>query len=378
MAGESLRPTAATPSGEDTEQPTRRSASPGPLLRNRHLQSILGLLAPLGGAAEHAAPLRRLAQELLLDCGEGVRLQALYSPQQDPRPLAVLLHGWEGSADSRSVLSLGAVLYRHGFSVLRLNLRDHGRTHHLNRDIFHSCRLSDVTGALRAIERHFPQSALYLAGFSLGGNFLLRAAGEPGLPKSIRGVAAISPVLHPEHTLRALEQGLPIYRRFLAWRWARSLLRKQRAWPGTHDFAAALGTRDLRAMTAALVRDHTAFASVEEYLHGYALTDERLARLAVPCALLHAEDDPLIPSAQFEQLRLPDRLYLQRMPYGGHCGFIERAGAITLAERFVLEQFARFDELGPRAATVDPLVDRSASAAAGPYARAAPGAEAMR
>ncbi len=341
MAGESLRQTAPLASCEESKQPTFSWQAPRGLLRNRHLQSILGMLAPLGGDAQRAGLLRAQARARLLECGEGVRLQAFYSPLPDERRIAVLVHGWEGSADSRSVLSLGAALYRHGFSVLRLNLRDHGHTHHLNREIFHSCRLSDVSGALRAIAGAFPYSGLYLAGFSLGGNFLLRAAGEPGLPRSVRGAAAISPVLHPERTLRALEQGLPIYRRFLAWRWARSLLRKQRAWPGVHDFGAALSTRDLRAMTAALVRDHTPFASLEEYLHGYALTEERLSRLGVPCALLHAEDDPLIPSAQFEELALPTHLYVRRTSHGGHCGFIEHAGALTLAERFVLEQFAR-------------------------------------
>lgn len=342
MAGESLSQTAPVASCQESAQPTLLPPAPRGLLRNRHLQSILGMLAPLGSGAQRSTLLCGPSQALLLDCGEGVRLQAFYTPRPDQRRVAVLLHGWEGSADSRSVLSLGAALYRHEFSVLRLNLRDHGRTHHLNREIFHCCRLSDVSGALRAIASEFPRSALYLAGFSLGGNFLLRAASEPGLPQNVRGAAAISPVLHPERTLRALEQGLPIYRRFLAWRWARSLRRKQLAWPGVHDFGAALRTRDLRTMTAALVREHTTFSSVEEYLHGYALTDERLWRLGVPCALLHAQDDPLIPSAQFEELSLPTQLHVRRTPYGGHCGFIERAGAITLAERFVLEQFARF------------------------------------
>jgi uncharacterized protein len=317
---------------------------PARWLRNRHLQSMLAsTFWRRARVVRRAAPLTSAARELLLECGDGVRLQCFHSsPARSSGRPVVLLHGWEGSADSRSVLSLGAALYRQDFSVLRLNLRDHGGTHHLNREIFHCCRLSDVNGALRAIASEFPRSSLYLAGFSLGGNFLLRAASEPGLPRSVRGAAAISPVLHPARTLRALEQGLPIYRRFLAWRWARSLRRKQHAWPGVHDFGAALRTRDLRTMTAALVRDHTTFSSVEEYLHGYALTDERLWRLGVPCALLHAEDDPLIPSAQFEELSLPTHLHVRRTPYGGHCGFIEHAGAITLAERFVLEQFARF------------------------------------
>lgn len=341
LGGESLRPLSPADGCTEWLRPEAEPAARG-LLHNRHLQSILGMLLPLGSRRQAAARLRAQSQELLLDCGEGVRLQAFYRGRPAESGLAVLLHGWEGSADSPSVLSLGATLFAEGFSVLRLNLRDHGRTHHLNREIFHCCRLSDVSGALGAISHRFPQSSLFLAGFSLGGNFLLRAAGEPGLPASVRGVVAISPVLHPERTLRALERGAPLYRRFLAWRWARSLVRKRRAWPGVHDFGAALSTRDLRTMTAALVQEHTPFSSVEEYLHGYALTNERLARLGIPASLLHAEDDPIIPSAQLEELSLPPHLHLRRSPYGGHCGFVERAAAPTLAERFVLEQFTRF------------------------------------
>jgi len=57
--------------------------------------------------------------------------------------VAILLHGWEGSAEATYVLSLGSLLLSHGFDVVRLNLRDHGATHHLNREIFHSCRLPE-------------------------------------------------------------------------------------------------------------------------------------------------------------------------------------------------------------------------------------------
>ena len=64
----------------------------------------------------------------------------------------------------------------HGFEVVRLNLRDHGATHHLNRELFHSCRLPEVVGAVRALALRFPGMPLVLAGFSLGGNFMLRVA----------------------------------------------------------------------------------------------------------------------------------------------------------------------------------------------------------
>ena len=65
----------------------------------------------------------------------------------------VLLHGWEGSAESLYVLSLAQLLYQQGFEIVRLNLRDHGETHHLNRELFHSCRLPEVVGAVRTLQR---------------------------------------------------------------------------------------------------------------------------------------------------------------------------------------------------------------------------------
>jgi predicted alpha/beta-fold hydrolase len=151
------------------------------------------------------------ASELLLDCGDGVRLQAFHSSATrdgaaEPagggaRRVAILLHGWEGSAEATYVLSLGSLLLSRGYDVVRLNLRDHGATHHLNREIFHSCRLAEVVGATRALAQRFAGARLYLAGFSLGGNFMLRVAADPQVPEGVVGAVAVSPVLDPEVTL---------------------------------------------------------------------------------------------------------------------------------------------------------------------------------
>lgn len=299
---------------------------------------------------------------MLLDCGDGVRLRGEYSGAAVPLTdaasgagapavpgararvhagrLAVLLHGWEGSARSSCVLSLGAALHAAGYEVLRLNLRDHGGTHHLNREIFHCCRLPEMVGAVRAIATSFPGVPLYLAGFSLGGNFLLRVAAEAGLPQAVRGVVAISPVIEPAATLRALERGPALYRQNLVWRWSRSLRLKQRAWPGVHDFSALIRLADLRAMTAALVREHTGLPGIDEYLRGYAITGERLAALPVPCSVLTAEDDPLVPVSDLRRLAHSPQLRIWRTRFGGHCGFLDAWAAPSAADRFVLERFA--------------------------------------
>jgi predicted alpha/beta-hydrolase family hydrolase len=130
-----------------------------------------------------AIPVRAASEELLLDCGDGVVLQAFHSSpakrgREPGKRLAVLLHGWEGSADSTYVLSASQTLFDLGFEVVRLNLRDHGATHHLNRELFHSCRLPEVVGAVRALAGRFPGMPIVLGGFSLGGNFMLRVAAD--------------------------------------------------------------------------------------------------------------------------------------------------------------------------------------------------------
>ncbi len=230
-----------------------------------------------------------------------------------------------------------------GYDVVRLNLRDHGATHHLNRDIFHSCRLAEVVGATRALAQRFPGARLYLAGFSLGGNFMLRVAADAQLPDAVAGVVAVSPVLDPEVTLAALETGPAIYRRSFLKRWSRSLRRKQRAWPGVHDFAAMLRLRQLRSMTAGLVALCTDFPSLAAYLDGYAVTGERLATLRVPATLLLADDDPIVPSADLSRLAPSAQLTVVRSRYGGHCGFAAGVARPSRADQFVLEQFERFD-----------------------------------
>jgi hypothetical protein len=306
-------------------------------LRNPHVQSILATTFVRRGPIERrAAPLVAAQRELLLECGAGVRLQCLVSspPRGTGEPVLVL-HGWEGSAESIYVLSLAQLLFERGFEVVRLNLRDHGETHHLNRELFHSCRLPEVIGAVQALQAHFPGRPLSGVGFSLGGNFLLRVAArarESSL--DLARIIAISPVLEPTETLVALETAMPGYEGFFVRKWLRSLRKKQAAWPDSYDFAEVRG--GLREMTAELVRRHSEFATLEDYLNGYSITGERLASLAVPAHILTSLDDPMIPAGGLARLAQSAALTVTVTRYGGHCGFIESLAGLTWAERLVL------------------------------------------
>ena len=318
--------------------------SPPRALRNGQVQTMIGELPPMQWLARRRAEmLLANAREWLLDCGDGVRLQGFLSLAKEPgrRRIALLLHGWEGSAESCYVISLGAELLASGFDVLRLNLRDHGDSHHLNREIFHSCRLAEVVGATRAVAQRFPQARIFLAGFSLGGNFVLRVSADAGAPETIAAAVAISPVLDPAVTLEALESGWSLYSRYFVRRWSDSLLRKRRAWPDLPDFESLLRTQDLRLMTAGLVSQFTDFASLDAYLEGYAITGQRLATLRFPSAILHAEDDPMIPAADLARLARSPLLTVLCTRHGGHCGFVERLNGPSFADQFVVTEFER-------------------------------------
>jgi uncharacterized protein len=317
---------------------------PSGWFRNRHLQSILPSLSFRRAAVERrAAPLLAASSELLLDCGDGVRLQGFYARPQNPRDqVAVLLHGWEGSSDSMYILTLSQLLFENGFEIVRLNLRDHGATHHLNRELFHSCRLPEVVGAVRSIQQRLPDRPLSLAGFSLGGNFMLRVAAQAeqaGL--DIARAIAVSPVLDPNDTLDALEKGFAAYNGYFIRKWSRSLLKKQAAWPGHYDFAELVRMANLRRMTAELVLKFTEYPSLADYLNGYAITGARLAKLAVPSMLITASDDPIIPVRGLEHIARPSTLEVTVTQHGGHSGFFESLQGPSWVERRILSALMR-------------------------------------
>jgi predicted alpha/beta-fold hydrolase len=253
----------------------------------------------------------------------------------------VLVHGWEGSAESLYVVSLAQLLFERGMEVVRLNLRDHGDTHHLNRELFHSCRLPEVLGAMRAIQRSFPAWPLQLVGFSLGGNFVLRVAAEAAAAGlEIAKVIAVSPVLEPQETLFALERALPGYQLYFLRKWMRSLWKKQAAWPGEYDFGELERIASLRRLTGELIHRFTDFPSLEDYLNGYALTGNRLARLEIPAILVSSLDDPIIPARGIARVARSKALRLWITRHGGHCGFLERFFGPSWVERRIVAEIA--------------------------------------
>lgn len=336
------------PAGQGAPQSS--SFSPPAWLANAHVQSIVPSLKVFRGPmlAKRARKVIEQAEDHILDCGDGVRLLGHYTAQpQDnksasARHMVVLMHGWEGDAESPYVLSLASCLYERGCDIFRLNFRDHGPTHHLNQDIFHSCRLPEMLGAIHRIQQTFPEHRLSVAGFSLGGNFAMRiAANAPAAGIRLERAAAVCPVLCPHSTMEVLENGWSLYQQYFVTKWKRSLRIKQTLFPHLLDFGEIFAQRSIRDMTRVMVKAYSEFTDLDEYLDGYSIVGNVLAALEVPVHVFIALDDPIIPAHDLKSLPRTPFLQINAAANGGHCGFMDRLGGESWADRQLAQILTR-------------------------------------
>lgn len=311
-------------------------------LRSPMLQSILASKAPVRRRwAARGGTMEACAQALTLDGGHGIRLAAWYSPQPLPTAigLAVLIHGWEGSHESAYLHSMACALHAEGYSVLRLNLRDHGDSFSLNEEFFHSARIAEVLSAILDMQRLERGLPLVVVGFSLGGNFALRVALRgPEVGLHPRLCVAISPAINPGAAMVAIDAGPSIFRQYFLARWRRSVRAKARAWPARADYRQLMPGHSIVESTRQFVAAHTDFASYEDYLSAYTLSPAALMAAPTPVAIITAQDDPIIPFSDFSGLRAGSGVIAYDAPcHGGHCGFFENWHLQRWTERRTLE-----------------------------------------
>ena len=325
------------PQGRDFQPPWARRSAP-----NHTKHSSSGV--PRRLLPQRARTVLDGAEHVMVSGGGDVRLSGAYTAQRSGAPsrgLAVLFHGWEGSLDSTYVLQTGSHLLAEGWDVFRLNFRDHGDSHHLNEALFHSCRIDEVVHALGEIAERWPTRPMALAGFSLGGNFALRAglaAPQHGIPLAY--TLAVCPIIDPAEGLFSLEKQAPwFYQAYFMQKWRHSLRTKQAAFPQHTYFELAELKQNLRGLTEALVLRHTDFDSLEAYLDGYSVAGDALQAMQIPATIMTARDDPVIPVNAFEQLRLPSNIELDIARYGGHCGFIRGWDMTSFTDDYIAARF---------------------------------------
>ena len=224
----------------------------------------------------------------------------------------------------------------------RLNLRDHGDSHALNQGIFYASVIDEPFDAVVQAAGMARGVPVYLCGFSLGGNFVLRMARLwPRFGPSeidLRHIVAVSPVLDPSRATDAVDSHRLIRAYFLR-KWRRSLIRKQQLYPDLYDFTPLLEQRTVRGMTEALLKYGGLYESTAAYFAEYTLCGSALADAGTNTTLITAADDPIIPVDDFHSLAPNPHIRCIIHSRGGHNGFLTGRGWRRWHETYMLSAF---------------------------------------
>jgi hypothetical protein len=281
------------------------------------------------------------AVEKYLVTGEGTKLQYYESSQPGPaEKTVILLPGWEGSHESAYIVNTGRYLFDRGYSVIRLNPRDHGTSHAFNRGLFYGTLLDETFDAVRILVEERSGRDVYLAGFSLGANFTLRIARKASRKQfyGLKGCLAVNPPLDPDLSTRAIDDH-PLLRKYFMGKWKRSLAIKQGLFPDLYELEDVLAMETLMDITRALIDRYTEYRDPSDYFSRYTMKGRDLAEVALPLTILMSRDDPVIPFDDFLNLELSPSTELVTQKYGGHCGYISGPSLGSWYQPFMEEIF---------------------------------------
>ncbi len=283
-----------------------------PLFRNPHIQTIAAHYWKRPAAR---APVER--HFITTEPGVQVLVET-QRPPVDSRGDVVMVHGLEGSGSAGYIRSLSAAAVAAGYAAHRFHMRTCGGTEHLCRTLYHA----GLTGDLLAVVQQL-RGPVFLVGFSLGGNVVLKLAGESGEDARgrIAGVCAVSTPLDLAACARRIaEPENRVYEARFVRRMRARLCATRRYTP--RDFA---GIRTVMDLDDRITAPSFGFGNAANYYRTQSAIGY-VDAIRVPTLLIQAKDDTFIPFGIFESaaVRSNPRIELLATEHGGHLGFLGR------------------------------------------------------
>jgi predicted alpha/beta-fold hydrolase len=307
---------------------------PLPLLGNPHVQTLLSTCLPDWPIAMPASE-----RNVVLPDGDRIVVQDSHAETwRDGDPIALLVHGLSGSHASGYMRRMARLLMPLRVRVVRFDLRGSGRGLALARTSYHAGCSDDVRAVAVDFHRQAPNSPIFLIGFSLGGNIVLKLAGEAGV-EPLPGLARVAAVAPPIDLARCADLIVQPRNRFYNNHFVRELMalvrERKRYFPHLRrlQFPERLGLRDFDEIYTA---PQAGFRDADDY-YCRAAALPHIPRIQVPTLILTARDDPFVPAEPFERLSAPAHVDVRILPRGGHLGFLgaDGAGGIRWAERCI-------------------------------------------
>jgi predicted alpha/beta-fold hydrolase len=315
---------------------TTKPFIPQRLLKQGDAQTIGAYLWPRRyGSGDRSGDEERLFE---VEPGNHVLARCRWQPNRTAQPTLVMWHGMEGSTASNYMLTTAAKISRQGFNVVRVNFRNCGGTERLSQTLYHGGLTSDLRAVIDELIARDHLPSLCVAGFSLGGNMVLKLAGEYGdnPPSALKAICAVSPSIDLRASTNLIARRRNwIYQQDFLRRLKNRIKVKEKLFPDAYDSSLLRGIRSVEQFDNRYVAPHFGFADANDY---YAQASSRpfIGRIRIPTLIIHAKDDPFIP---FEPLLDPS---IAANPYvlllaterGGHVAFVSDSAG---EERFWAE-----------------------------------------
>jgi uncharacterized protein len=268
------------------------------------------------------------AEKRLVEVESGVEVlcHCQWQSHRQEALTVIAVHGLEGSTESQYMLGIAQKGLAAGMNVVLMNQRNCGGTDALAPTLYHSGRSQDVATVALNLMQQDCVSRFALVGFSMGGNLVLKTAGEwsGAAPTQFRAVAAVCPALDLAASADALH--LPsnrLYEYYFLWKLRRRLRAKAKLFPTAFDISRMRGIRSLRDFDDKITAHYCGFQGAADY-YARAAAARVIHRITAPTLILHALNDPFIrilPETR-EKIRSNSNIRLVETEDGGHCSFI--------------------------------------------------------
>jgi hypothetical protein len=313
-------------------------------IRGGHIQTIVGNFMQRNNLLPKGE-LRRFQVERDIE----VLCSCHWQAERQSHVTVVIVHGLEGSIDSNYVIGTGSKAWAKGMNVVRMNMRNCGGTDDLTPTLYHSGLSNDVARVASALMEQDSLPAIALVGFSMGGNLVLKCAGEWGnhAPHQVKAITTVSPAMDLAPSAAALHQGR---NRLYELRFMRGLRaryeRKRKLFPHLYEEVRLPRLAGIWDFDEYITARYSGFAGAEDY-YARASSSRVLEQIAVPTLVIHALDDPFIRVTEGTRRKLlanPHIKYVETA-HGGHCAFIAEPDIRTgydgrWAERAVVDFIA--------------------------------------
>jgi predicted alpha/beta-fold hydrolase len=267
-------------------------------------------------------------EERLFQVGPGSQVLARcrWQTNRTEDPTLVMWHGMEGSTASAYMVSTADKAFRAGFNVVRVNYRNCGGTEHLSPTLYHGGLTDDLRAVIDELIKIDHLSRILVAGFSLGGNLVLKLAGEYGdsPPSEILGICAVSPAVDLRASTSHMNLGRNwIYQQNFLRRLKNRIKRKKNLFPDLYDISDLGDIHSIEEFDDRFIAPAFGFADARDY-YAKASALKLIQFIRIPTLMIHAEDDPFIP---FTPLRDPSvaanpYVLLMATERGGHVAFL--------------------------------------------------------